>query len=205
MGGSGGRRARERGAVVAEAALVLPLLMLLLFGIVEYGVAWHRSNTVASGLGTAASHSARAVGQRLSDYQALQQVRGLFSTAELTGQVRWVMVYRATAADGEPSATCLSVAEGLQGGSTGVANQCNVFSGTAVAGYTPSSFDAVDCTGEPDRWFCPSGRRLALGPTDRLGVAIRYRQPWLTGIFPGDGLTVTDHAVVAPAPEPVAP
>jgi Flp pilus assembly protein TadG len=37
---------RERGTVLAEFALVLPLLLILLFGIVEFGIAFNRAQAV---------------------------------------------------------------------------------------------------------------------------------------------------------------
>ena len=199
------RGARERGAVVAEAALVLPLLVLLLVGILEYGVAWHARNTVTGDLGSAASVAAREIGQRPSDLESLQQVESGFRDDQFSSRVRWVMIYRATSADGRPSAACMTAAAALTAGSTGVSGQCNIFSGAAIPGYTPASFQQVNCVGEPDQWFCPVGRRSALTAGDHLGVAIRYQQPWITGMLPGGGLTVTDHAVVAAAPELLAP
>jgi Flp pilus assembly protein TadG len=43
------RRARgERGAVLVEAAIVLPLLLLLVLGVIEFSIAYKASNTVGS-------------------------------------------------------------------------------------------------------------------------------------------------------------
>jgi Flp pilus assembly protein TadG len=49
-----GRRAR-RGSAAVEMALLLPLLFLLLFGMIEYGVLFWRAQQIAS----AARHGAR--------------------------------------------------------------------------------------------------------------------------------------------------
>ena len=43
------RRAAENGASLAEFALVLPLLLILLFGIVEFGIAFNRAQAVEAG------------------------------------------------------------------------------------------------------------------------------------------------------------
>ncbi|MGF1596914.1 MAG: TadE/TadG family type IV pilus assembly protein [Acidimicrobiales bacterium] len=45
--GAAGRRS-ERGAALVEFALVAPLLLILVFGIIEFGVAFHRSQAVAA-------------------------------------------------------------------------------------------------------------------------------------------------------------
>ena len=52
---SGGLRAHrdERGAVLAEFALVAPVLLMLLFGIIQFGLAYHRAQAVE-----AAAHDA---------------------------------------------------------------------------------------------------------------------------------------------------
>jgi Flp pilus assembly protein TadG len=43
-----GLREKERGTVLVEAAVVLPLLIVLVLGIVEYSVAFNKSATVAN-------------------------------------------------------------------------------------------------------------------------------------------------------------
>jgi Flp pilus assembly protein TadG len=40
------KRASEQGTALAEFALVLPLLLILLFGIVEFGIAFNRAQAV---------------------------------------------------------------------------------------------------------------------------------------------------------------
>lgn len=52
------RGAREAGAVAIEMALVLPILLVLVFGIIEFGILFNRYNAVA--------HAAREGVRRLS-------------------------------------------------------------------------------------------------------------------------------------------
>lgn len=58
---SGGFRGTDRGAVLIEAAIVFPVVMVLLFGIIEYGFVFKDSLTVTSatrsGARTAASQA----------------------------------------------------------------------------------------------------------------------------------------------------
>lgn len=43
------RRPKDRGAVLVEFALILPVLVLLLFGIAEYGIAFNNLNSLRQG------------------------------------------------------------------------------------------------------------------------------------------------------------
>jgi hypothetical protein len=46
--GKGRRRGRERGVVLAEFVLLLPALLLIIVGIVEFGHLWHLQHTVTN-------------------------------------------------------------------------------------------------------------------------------------------------------------
>ncbi len=43
---NGGQRKRERGTALAEFALVAPILIILLFGIIEFGITFNRAQAV---------------------------------------------------------------------------------------------------------------------------------------------------------------
>jgi len=45
---------RERGAVMVEMAVVLPLLLLLILGAIEFGLLFHERLTIASATSSAA-------------------------------------------------------------------------------------------------------------------------------------------------------
>jgi len=53
-GDAGARRHADRGAVLVEAALILPLLLLFVFGIIEFGLLLRGHNAVTNAAGTAA-------------------------------------------------------------------------------------------------------------------------------------------------------
>lgn len=192
------RRARSpRGAVLVEAALILPLLVFLFAGIIEYGVAWRSSNTVATAVGAASQSSARNIGDRYTDINAIQQIRDTFSSSQLSN-IRYVMIYRTADAGGAPPTACTTAANALANNatsSTGVQDNCNIYPGAALAGYTDTQFSASDCANEPDRWFCPVNRRTVITSFDRIGVSIRYFSPWKLKILPGTGVTINDRAV----------
>ena len=191
------RRARDRGAIVVEAALLMPLLILMFMGIVEYGIVYQQANSASTGVGAAAQAIAREPDERLADFHALQQIRTVFTAAELTANVKWVMVYKTSDSAGAPPAACVTAATALTSGSTGVSGQCNIYAGPTIASYTTASFQSATCAAEPDSFFCPTNRSSVVG-TAHMGVAIRFRQPWRTGILPGGGVTITDRSVIVP-------
>src|SRR5688572_21532647 len=104
------RGVRERGAVVVDAALLMPLILLMFMGIVEYGIVYQQANAASTGVGAAAQTLAREPNERLADFHALQQIRTVFTAAELTANVKWVMVYRTADSAGAPPTACVTAA-----------------------------------------------------------------------------------------------
>ena len=76
---------RERGAVIVETALIAPLLVLLLIGTAEYGIAWRASNVAASTVRAAVLEEARAGDDRHLDLRMLEQVRASVDEMGLPG------------------------------------------------------------------------------------------------------------------------
>jgi len=66
------RATGERGAVLVEFALVMPILVMLLFGLVSAGMAWNQnlalSTAARSGARYAATLPTRATGTTMDDY-----------------------------------------------------------------------------------------------------------------------------------------
>ena len=62
---------REQGAAAVEAALVLPLIFLILFGIIQFGLAWFR----AQNLEAAAREGARLASLNASETEIIDRVR----------------------------------------------------------------------------------------------------------------------------------
>lgn len=80
----------ESGASAVEFAIILPVLLLLMFGIVQFGIAWNR----AQGLQAAAREGARvaSVGANYATIQSrVLATQSLFNDAHLT-----VSVYNST-------------------------------------------------------------------------------------------------------------
>lgn len=61
----------EHGAAAVEAALILPLILLILFGTIQFGLAWFR----AQNLEAAAREGARLASINMSQSEIVQRVK----------------------------------------------------------------------------------------------------------------------------------
>ncbi len=183
----------ERGAVIVETALILPLLIMLMMGIAEFGLAWRSSTNAASTVRAATLEETRGDTTRLIDFKTIERVR---ATTDSLDDLDWLMIYRVASTDsGGPPKACEAAAAALSFGSTGIQGQCTIFHGSYVATATAADFVDPACAGEPDRFLCPTTRDTVFAPTDRVGVAVSIDHRWLTGIVPGGGIQLSDHSV----------
>lgn len=194
---------RDDGATLLEAAVAVPVLVVLVLGVLDLGLAWRDSSSVANAVRAGARVGAAAGRSRLADYDLLQSVRA--ALAEIRGvDVERVVVFRSTDPNGTVPAACTTVPLSPTG--TGVSGVCNVygtadfarpagdFSGTLGSGCAPASLD---------RFWCPLGRdtdEVGGGP-DYLGVWASVRYKAVTSLFPG-GLTLRDRTVMRLEPQP---
>jgi TadE-like protein len=209
----------ERGVAIVEAAFVIPIFLLLVFGLIEGGLYMNDYLGV--------SHSVRA-GARASSAMGSVGNADLYTVVNVSresaairdDQIDYIVVYKATGFGSAPSATC-------QAG-TPVAGECNVFAPAdirkAVAQLEEESAQAEaeeqgitrtldqskiwygcltsgpNAGQSPDRHWCPSTRADAqtanggLGP-DYVGIYVRAHHEWTAKVF-GDETTLTDQSVI---------
>ena len=171
-------RGGERGAAAVEAALVFPLLLLLLFGILEVALLVN-DNLLISQAARSAARTAVAMPRTVGyDEQAATSAAGVLG-ADTSGDIEQLTIYRADPATGR-----------LVGGGdlAGCFTNCVRFTWDDASG----SFRKVPGTA----W--PSDSQLACGgrdATDFVGVEIRGRHEWATGLF-GDGVQLVERAVM---------
>lgn len=190
-GQSRGRVAGDHGSVVVELALVLPFLLLLVSGVLEYGQAFRSQESIAVAARAGMRQVSNLGDDRAADSIALQSiVSGLSNSKNLT--VNRIVIYKTTASDGSPTNSgCLT-------GTVSIAGACNVYT-WAQAQAAPTGFTAT-CTGSSgaalDKAWCPTDRKAALtDPPDYVGVYINATYNGVTGILPGRSVTLTDRAV----------
>jgi Flp pilus assembly protein TadG len=188
------RRAQgERGAALVEFTLMAPIFALIVAGVLEFGLAFRDSMTVSNTLRAGARVGSNAGRERAADYTILKAVEAAMAEVPSSRILR-VIVYKASTSNSAVPTNCLAVS-----GSGGVAGSCNVYRASDLA--RPASDFTASCTGNtgtaPDRWWCPTGRQAtqALG-ADYLGVYMEVRFTYVTGLFPGDGITIRDRAIM---------
>ncbi len=199
------RQNRERGAVLVEAAIAIPLLLILIFGAVEAGMAWEAKSSSTAGLRTGLLRAASLADRPETDLRILQSVVGEIGP-ENVGNINHVIVFDASGID--PETTVASCAAAAAGG--GIAGVCNTYDtadlNEVVLGNWTSGvggdFDdgsnlsgtvyTCDITKVDSNWCAPS--RILTGPAE-VGIALSYDHTWFTGVLPGDGVTFTDFAV----------
>ena len=164
--------------MLVEAAIIMPLLLLLVFGIIEYGLLYKDTSTVsaaaASGARTA-STQARTSGYEVN---AAAAVSGALSASGATPQQ--LIIYRVE-----------------RNGS----NQPVNWSNTQITGCTACYKFTWDTTNK--RWNTPTGTWLwsaqqACGSTlltDYVGVWVQARHGMITGMF-GSARTITEKTVM---------
>lgn len=187
-------RRRERGAVLVELALVSTILVTMVLGVFEIGMAWSDHQEV-----TAASRSGARVGSQLgkaaqADNQILKAVQaGLGSQAS---QVAKIVVYEADA-NGDMPAACKTAAVGYAGGA-----HCNVYGATSLADLnTAVKWGSGSACGQLDGNWCSATQRSNVQDTATyLGVYVEVNHHYLTGLFGGGSLKLTETTVMRVEP-----
>lgn len=179
-----GASRRERGAVLVEAALVTPLLLLLVFGLFEMGMLFRDYLGVTASVKDGARAASIAANDPQADWHILQAVKRT-SQAIPDGGVKKIVVFNASLAPNAsgPSTACLA----------GTAHECNV--------YTPADWDTYDsdkfeCDGGVDPNWCGKDRSSSFSdPSPALiGVYIEVEHAYITGMF-GDSITLEEIAI----------
>jgi hypothetical protein len=176
-------RAAERGSALVETALVAPLFLLLVFGVLEVGYAWLGRSTVSNMSVTGARAGSGAADAVLADHSVLRTVQG--GAASLgAARITMVVVYRATGPDDRVPPACRTASVTDSATTRG----CNRYVAADLT-RPASDFGCVAPPGpapKPDRFWCPTTRRTALqgvnGPPDYLGVYVEAAHDQLVGL-----------------------
>jgi hypothetical protein len=207
------RRRDQWGAVLPEAAIVLPIVALFVFGILEYGLFFRDSLTASNISRDGARAGAAASADYDADYYIIQQV--LNDAKALNGGVAaidYIVIYNPSGpASPDPSPACAAgdntqwVSDG-RNGSADTIGACNVYL-PADINMPKSSFDDPVGTSflAPQNW--PGTHRNqyhdnttharsdgTAGP-DYIGVYVHLTHHFVTGLF-GNTIAVTDAAML---------
>jgi hypothetical protein len=182
---------RSLGAVLVEATFVTPIFLMLVFGIVEVGLAMNDNLALAHAVRAGTRVASASGNDLLADYGVIQAIKR--ETAAMDrDQIQRVVVYRATKMGEAPSQTCQ---DGTSESRTG-------------PGYRPCTvYDRQDLDRQKSKWgckpaeglevWCPTARKVtqANGGTEYVGVWMKVEHSWVTGMF-GSTAILTDQSVI---------
>lgn len=156
--------------------MTLPLFLALIFGVMEFGLAF-RSSLTASTTAREATRFAATVGNAAdADYQIVAKIREMVSGVN-GGSINSVVVYKTSG----PKVTTAS----------GSLAACRTSSQTGVCNrYTTAQIQALDVTtfgcgpAALDRFWCPTTRKVRLSdPPDYVGIFLSVHHNDITGMF----------------------
>lgn len=180
----------DRGATLVEGALVMPVLMLFIFGIFEFGLAFRDYLTVANSTRDGVRTASVAGSDLDADYRALAAIADA-SAALPDGAIEEIVIFQATGPDDTPAANCEA------------AGTCNRY--TAADLERPAEeFGCHTSTlapNAPDRHWCPNTREVSVGTgLDYIGVSILVRHEYVTGLF-GAAIDLDDRMILKVEPQ----
>jgi Flp pilus assembly protein TadG len=189
---------RERGAVLVEAALLTPIILLLVFGTMEMGYAFYGKLTVNHMSVAGARAASGGANDVLSDYSTLQAVEDA-ATGYGDSDISLIVIYRAANTDDRVPNGCLTASVTNSASVRG----CNRYTGASLA-LASTQFGCVGPPGPTtkiDNFWCPTTRKTALlpdagnGPPDYVGVYVKAVHHNLFGLF-GPSFTFTSDTVI---------
>lgn len=218
---------RDRGATLIEAAIVMPVIMLILFGVLEMGMLFRNYLSVTQ-LTRDGARSASAYGRDFdADFRTISVIKNTVDVIT-SGDVKRVVIFDATE-DRENSTVppICTTADPTVPGSVNPAPaslDANIFKHDADLTaseaaaitrcniYTPDTWldtprygcDDLGNTGDDpdfDLNWCPSVRDVsAEDGTDYVGIWIEFEHQWVTGLL-GESRTITETMIMRLEPK----
>jgi len=185
------RRLSERGAALVEMAMVLPVLFLLIFGAVEFGLLFKERLTIASAASSAARTGATMGTRAEADFRILEALEaGLYDEVD-EGVLISVDIFKANPVTGAKD--------------TSAYNRYTYIGGSGCKWSPCPDPDNFEDWGDPSLWGDPANRDTSLDPggggLDVLGVEITYHHTPITSILPGLDRTLVERALVRLEPD----
>ena len=178
MRGHCGRARDERGATLVEAAIILPVVVLIVFGIIEFGLAFKDSLTVSSATRAGARTASAEPRQPTFNSDTAKAVARAVSALP-SGSVEQLWIYKANV-DGDP----------VDGGGSAYTS-CNT---CAVFTWDVATDQFIRQPG-PD--WNPMTQNACVGDSghDAVGVYLKVNHDFVTGFF-GQQIVLKDHSVM---------
>jgi len=186
------RRREELGQALVEFALVLPLLLLLILGIIEFSFVWNSRNTVQFASRDASMLAAEGGSILGTDCLVLQRIESDIVSPARAVRVEEVMIYWADK-NGSQIGSFKNVYD--RSGSTA----CDLGGSTFSVPYTLTTSGYLEAT----RCDVLAGCGGAHTGVDTVGVQITYEHQWLTSFarLTGSGITFAETTATRVEPQ----
>lgn len=189
--------------MIVEAAMVLPLLITFMLGILELGFGIRQGNVVERAVSAATRTDTQLANSRNADFEALRTIGSILNSLKSTTVTR-VVVYNPNGS-GNMSAACDALpATGSAQGSSAAGAECNVYSASQVAQSNPAvgfpgTIGSNTCPAAAwDHYYCPLTRNPG---TSAVGIRLEVQYTTLTRLY---GSTMTFERQAYYVTEPVS-
>lgn len=177
----------EFGAVLTEGAIILPLFLAIIVGVIEVGIMMQHRSEVRESVSAAARKASLSANDANADYLIVQALRSRLGPR--LPEVRYAIVFKAPDGASQARQDCVDSAES---GGTGVPGVCNVYSNAVLSAPDPTKFGYT--TAEPTRtadqnWPARDRSATYSGGRDLVGVQVKASFRSTTGIFPSSSDT----------------
>lgn len=181
------RRRTRRGQAMVEFALVFPMFLIILFGLVEIAFFFKDRLGIQVAVLDAARALSAAGANPDSDVQAMRSITNSGLIGLNYNSVNYIKIYDAslTSCAGQPENPACA-------GSTYNLYRWLPISGTAEYAWQPSG---------PQNW--PTGTRKQIDPTHIAGIEISYEHAWLNPFMHSGVAPLTMSAVTLMPLEPL--
>lgn len=187
------KRGAERGSVLFEAAICAPIFFLVLFAVLEFGLAFRQYLTVVNSARTTTRTLSAWGNNGSADFEALKQFSDSMDGIK-PSEIQYVVVFKAPGvrSDIETDPTLSACLVASQPGI------CNRYT------YADLNRPRTDFTGTgsaPDAAWPPAGRNVSLtGPPDYVGVYVKTHYNAITAAF-GKSYDFTDGVIYRMEPQ----
>ena len=197
-----GRGRGDGGAILAEAALITPFFIFMLFGILEFGGSFRDYLTLNNAVTVGARQASVAANSTDADYQVLAVIRREIAAMPLD-QVQRIVVFHASGPNATVPAACLGTTGSIGTDAIKHTDACNVY--TPANGWQTLTAADLGCkVTSPDKYWCPTDRKFASkgadGPPDFVGIYIEIKHRFYTGLF-GNDQKMTKTSIIQIEPQ----
>jgi hypothetical protein len=196
----------DEGAVLVEFALLLPLLMFMFLGVLDFGMAFKDRNVLEGAIQQSLRTNTNRGTNRWAEGDALLAFQAAMSKNKRL-QITNVIIWKSAAGNTTPTCSPVVPVPGALG-PYGTAGTCNAYSRTQMATLTAANeasyFDAANaasCSGSSwDVNWCPTSRSDTQISASYIGMQVTVDYRAFTSIFGSGTRSIVDRAVMRVEP-----